>query len=543
MKRYLQIGVPALFIGLVINSGYLAAFATPSVFYMGNVLAHLVAGVVLFLALLLAATHRRAIFGGAKIALLFYTAALGAGLVLVVRGNLLENRNILLAHIAAALLSVVALIPFVWKRAADHGGGWVQFKKAFQVALAVLILLPLSAAGYRKAFPNAKDRIKNPLVVPTSMQEEGGGPRTPFFPSSSQTNVGGIIPSNFFMDSEACADCHKQAYDEWKGSSHHFGSFNNQFYRKAIEYMQDTQGSPQGSKWCAGCHDHAVFFNGRFEKPIKEQIDTPEARAGLACTSCHAISSVDSSMGNAGFTMEYPALHELMSSKNRYIRAMNHFMVNLNPEPHRRTFMKPFMRQDTSEFCSSCHKVHLDIPVNNYRWFRGFNDYDNWQASGVSGQGARSFYYPPKTATCAECHMPQEDSREPGHHDGKIHSHRFAAANTALPYVNKDATQMAETTKFLTSGFITMDIFSATPVDEKNGGQTRMIRRAATGPQLMSGIAAGEESDQAGDVFIREVGKVAAPLDKSDLKLVPGTTARIDVVTRTRKIGHFFPGG
>ena len=51
--------------------------------------------------------------------------------------------------------------------------------------------------------------------------------------------------------------------------------------------MQDTIGT-QPSKWCAGCHDHAVFFNGRFERPIKEQIDTPEAHAGLACTSCHA---------------------------------------------------------------------------------------------------------------------------------------------------------------------------------------------------------------------------------------------------------------
>ncbi len=34
------------------------------------------------------------------------------------------------------------------------------------------------------------------------------------------------------------------------------------------------------SKWCAGCHDHAVFFNGRFDRPIKDQIDTPEAQSG-----------------------------------------------------------------------------------------------------------------------------------------------------------------------------------------------------------------------------------------------------------------------
>ena len=48
-------------------------------------------------------------------------------------------------------------------------------------------------------------------------------------------------------------------------------------------------------------------------------------------------------------------------------------------------FLKPFMRNQTAEFCSSCHKVHLDVPVNHYRWIRGFNEYDNWQASGVSG--------------------------------------------------------------------------------------------------------------------------------------------------------------
>ncbi len=154
------------------------------------------------------------------------------------------------------------------------------------------------------------------------------------------------------MDSKTCGECHKKIYDEWKSSAHHFGSFNNQFYRKAIEYMQDTQGNTQGSKWCAGCHDHAVFFNGRFAKPIKDQIDTPEAQAGLACTSCHAIVHVDSTMGNGGFTIEYPALHQLMISGNPIIKASVDFMTYLNPEPHRNTFMKPFMTMQSSQFCS-----------------------------------------------------------------------------------------------------------------------------------------------------------------------------------------------
>ena len=43
--------------------------------------------------------------------------------------------------------------------------------------------------------------------------------------------------------------------------------------------------------------------------------------------------------------------------------------------------------------------------------------------------------------------------------------------------------------------------------------------------------------------MIRNVGAVAAPIDASSVTLQPGETARVDVVVRTRKIGHFFPGG
>src|SRR5438477_9996370 len=127
--------------------------------------------------------------------------------------------------------------------------------------------------------------------------------------------------------------------------------------------------------------------------------------------------------------------------------------------------MKPFMRADSAEFCSTCHKVHLDVPVNNYRWFRGFNDYDNWQASGISGLGARSFYYPPKPMVCVDCHMPLVKSQDPGNHGGEVHSHRVPGANMAVAYANQDLEQMKEEEKFLKSGFITVDIFAASPVE------------------------------------------------------------------------------
>jgi Flp pilus assembly protein TadD len=556
-------------VALLVNTAYVSAFASPTIFYMANVLAHLglgllasAAGLALLAQGLLAqglpAQGLPAQDGPARrnrfvaIAAIALTVALALGVYLAIWGNVSDHRPVLVAHIVAAAVAVVALLPYACHLAARSRGGERAFGYAFPCAAACVLVVPLAVGlGDRGAALDSHgeaavtDRIVNPPTAPLSMDGEGGGPASPFFPSSAKTNVGGTIPADFFTDSATCGECHKDIYDQWNGSMHHFASFNNQFYRKSIEYMQSVVGTAP-SKWCAGCHDHAVFFNGRFERPIKDQIDTPEAQAGLACTSCHAIVHVDSTMGNGGFTIAYPPLHALATSRNTYIRALDRFLTYLNPEPHRRTFMKPFMRKDASEFCASCHKVHLDVPVNGYRWFRGFNDYDNWQASAVSGQGARSFYYPPKASTCVDCHMPSERSDDPGHHaDRTVHSHRFAAANMAVPFVNHDAAQMKATRDFLTSGFVTVDIFGVSPIDEKSEG-TRMVRRATApggGLQAMSGFAVGEEAEQQGPVVIRDVGRIAAPIDRAAPQLAPGSTARVDVVVRTRKIGHFFPGG
>ena len=510
---------------LIVNSGYLFSFAHASIFYEANVIFHLLAGVAL--ALLASLYLRRQPFAAGTLLLATVPAAF-----LVFRGNTFDHRAVLWVHIGLAVLAMVAIGLAVRRTR--------EYLPLYVAAVSAMIALPAASAIYSKVWPDPNARIQNPASPPLSMDDEGAGTNSPFAPSSARTNTGKIIPANFFMDSEACGECHKDIYREWKSSTHHVASFNNQFYRKSIEYMQEVAGT-RPSKWCAGCHDHAVFFNGRFDKPIREQIDTPEAQAGLGCMSCQSISRVGSSMGNADFTVEYPPLHELASSHNPYIRGLDRFLIYLNPKPHRATFLKPFVREQSAEFCSACHKVHLDVPVNNYRWFRGFNDYDNWQASAVSGQGARSFYYPPKAQVCADCHMPLVDSNDPGNRDGKVHSHRFPGANMAVPFANHDQEQMDVTEKFLKSGFVSVDIFSVSPAD-RPGGNTEMVRRTDT-PQANSAFAVGEEAEASAPAMIRDVGKLTAPIGSANAALEPGSDARVDVVVRTRKIGHFFPGG
>jgi tetratricopeptide (TPR) repeat protein len=513
---------------LILNSAYLWAFKSASVFYIANVLVHVLLGLAL---LPLAVIWWRRDRTSAAAAVPFIAAGL-IGIYLIVHGNLRVDRPVLIAHITVAAAAAAAFVLYAYRSSP------ALFRWAV-VSLGVLLLLPAATSTYRRLHPAPNDRIANSLVVPASMEEEGGGPQSPFWPSSTITSVKNYIPSSYFLSSEKCGECHKEIYKQWKSSAHHMASFNNQFYRKSIEYMQDVQHSTKPSQWCAGCHDHAVLFAGKWATPIREQIDTPEAQAGLGCLSCHAISRVGGTMGNGDYTLQYNAIHDLAVSDNPVIHTLARFLTYTNPEPHRRTFLKPFMR--TSEYCSACHKVHLDVPVNNYRWVRGFNDYDNWQASGVSGQGARSFYYPAKPMVCQDCHMPLVKSDDPAARQGKAHAHYFAAANTATATANEDEAQLKRVEDFLKSGFMRIDIFAASPV--ANTGALEMRRTATDTPKLASTFAVGEESDQQGQVFLREVGKIAAPLNRGNREFEPGSTVRVDVVVRTLKIGHFFPGG
>ena len=534
--------VPAA-VALGLNSAYLALRHDPTPFYFANIVAHLVLGLALAVSVVPAARRGfRALPAVEKAAAALLFAASALGLLLMFTGTPRAYRPLLWIHIAlgasggALLLGRAAAGALAWIPRPALGRGIAL------VALAGATLTPAFRYYADHVAPNGLP-IANPKLPPLSMEGEGPGPKSPFFPSSADTNTGEIIPANFFMTSKTCGRCHKDIYDQWNASAHHFSSFNNQWYRKSIEYMQDVAGT-KPSRWCAGCHDHAVFFNGRFDRPIKEQIDTPEAQNGLGCTSCHSIVHVRSTMGQGDFEIEYPPLHDLAVSDNPILAATHDYLLKLDPAPHRRVFLKKFHREQTADFCSSCHKVHLDVPVNDYRWFRGFNDYDNWQASGMSGQGARSFYYPPKPQKCSDCHMPLVAANDPVARDGKVKSHRFPAANTALPFVNGDHEQLRITQEFLKDGVVSVDIFGLVPGEDP--GTPAEASPAASGePRLASTFAVGEEGGNLGASanVVRDAAPVVAPLGKLDAALRRGESARVDVVVRTRKIGHFFPGG
>ncbi len=301
-----------------------------------------------------------------------------------------------------------------------------------------------------------------------------------FFPSLIKTSTGDFIPADTLMMDEYCMKCHQDIYDNWFHSAHHFSSFSNPAYlfsvRETRRIAKERDGNMQASRWCAGCHDPVPFLSGAFEDPRFDDVDydlssDPMASAGITCTTCHAVTHINSTRGNADFTIEEPTHYPFAKSDNTFLQWINNQLVKAQPELHKRTFLKPLHK--SAEFCGTCHKVHLPPELNHYKWLRGQNHYDTFLLSGVSGHGVQSWYYPPKAETdCNNCHMPlmasndfgakhfETDPSKPLHGKLAVHDHMFPSANTGIPHLVGMPEWVNRKHDEFRTPFVRMDLFA-----------------------------------------------------------------------------------
>ncbi|MCA9062854.1 MAG: hypothetical protein KDA96_07340, partial [Planctomycetaceae bacterium] len=336
-----------------------------------------------------------------------------------------------------------------------------------------------------------------------------------FMPSLARTSTGNFIPASTLDMNEYCMKCHQDAHRQWEDSVHRFSSFNNPAYLAAVAETREVSlkrdGNVKGSRFCAGCHDPVPFFSGAFDDPKFDMLDHPTANSGVTCTVCHAVTHVNSTRGNADFTIEEPQHYPFAKSDNAVLQWINNQLVKSKPSFHKKTFLKPLHK--TAEFCGACHKVHLPYELNHYREFlRGQNHYDSWLLSGVSGHGSRSFYYPEKAQVeCNTCHMPFRESADFGatllDETGKlkIHDHLFPSANTGVAWLRNRPDIVKAHQDFLL-GVMRVDLF---------------------------GVREGGTID----------GELTAPLRPQMPVLQPGRDYLLETVIRTLKMGHEFTQG
>lgn len=337
-----------------------------------------------------------------------------------------------------------------------------------------------------------------------------------FEPSLARTASGNFIPTQTLMMDDYCLKCHADAYKGWFHSAHHFSSFNNQPYLFSIKETRkvslERDGNVKASRWCAGCHDVVPFFSGAFDDPNFDLEKHPTSQAGITCTACHAINHVNSTRGNADYTIDEPIHYPFAYSTNAVLQFINQQLVKAKPDFHKKTFLKPLHK--TAEFCSTCHKVSLPFELNRYKDFlRGQNHYDTFLLSGVSGHSARSFYYPEKAQfNCAGCHMSLQASDDfgarffnPTNKTLSIHNHLFPAANTGVAHLRNEPGIVKAHQDFL-KGTVRVDIFGV-----KKGGTVDSPLVAPLRPQIPA--------------------------------LKPGKTYLLEAVLRTLKLGHPFTQG
>jgi Flp pilus assembly protein TadD len=355
-------------------------------------------------------------------------------------------------------------------------------------ACGLLALLPRAANAGQDA---ATDRAAYTQKVAEHYNFRFGDDH-PFLPSNATTDTGQFIDSKSFLTAKYCGHCHQEAYAEWRQTAH-ANSFRAPWYIKNTNLLRDEKGI-EFTRHCEGCHNPIALVSGALTKgsPIDRHFDAD----GITCTTCHSIQKVDA-RGTGSYVMAQPAVLVDANDKPIYGEVSDREIL-AHLDRHSKAVMKDFYR--TSDFCAACHKAALPRILNNYKWQRAIFLSDEWQQSSFAKQSPLPFYVKDQVSTCQTCHMKSEaiTLQDYGAEDGKLKSHRWLGANTALSKYYGYDEQMEKTVAFLRTGVFNVDLFGI----ERNGD------------------------------------KIAAPLGNVPFEVAAGDDLVVSVVVQNKGIAH-----
>ncbi len=502
-----------LFALLSVNSLYLAGITLAEALsgrdlqgfvYLSMVLLHLALGLLLIpVFLIFVAAHLRrargrrnpyAIRAGFGLAL--------AGIVLIASGLMLVRFDFLTVQHPAARdvfywLHVAAPLAGIWLFLLHRlAGPPLRWQRAPRWAL-LMVMLGAATGSLHLLHAPGLEGTARAAFEPALTRLAGTG------------DAAGLAPERLMRD-RFCAECHADIAEQHATSMHRHSSFSNPVYRFSVEETRAValarDGDVDAARLCAGCHDPLPLYSGAFDRAEYDPDTDPAAEAGITCLVCHAITDINSTRGNADFTLADPPRYPFEDSRNALLAALGRQLIRAKPAYHKRTLLRPL--HQGPEFCGTCHKVGLPEQLNHYRWLRGQDHYGTFLASGVSGHRVDSFYYPERAEPgCNGCHMPVVPSRDPAARvfPGRglgVHDHRFAAANTAIPQLlDMDPELIQARKQFLQDGVARIDLF---------------------------GIKEDGRID----------GELHAPLRPELPVLQPGHSYLLETVLRTLRIGH-----
>ena len=279
------------------------------------------------------------------------------------------------------------------------------------------------------------------------------GQDKPFSPSNATTSTGKFIAGDDFISSARCAQCHTDMHPQWRESAH-ANAFREPFYQKNVKDLT-KQKDIAYTRHCESCHNPAALFSGALtDKPQFK--NRPFDNEGVSCIVCHSIESV-SGRGIGGYVMGQPSL--LVKEDGTHITEATNQEILDDVPSHRRAMMRDLIKKP--EFCAACHKSQVPKELNDYKFLRAFAVGDELQTSSFSKESPHPYYVRDK-ATCNTCHMAKDAAPnfDVSAKNGVIASHRWAAANTAIPSVYGYKNQLQAVQKYLEDYKLGVDIFA-----------------------------------------------------------------------------------
>jgi Flp pilus assembly protein TadD len=274
-------------------------------------------------------------------------------------------------------------------------------------------------------------------------------------PGNAAVEGADFLQPGAFPSAKYCQHCHQEAYSQWRQSLHS-NSFRTPFYRTSVNILLRTKGI-EFTRHCDSCHNPVGVLAGAMTKD--SQVDRAFDLDGLTCMTCHSIQRAQPTLGNGSYLMGVPSVM-LDEAGKRIPGEVPYEQIMANPQRHAKAVMQDLYR--TPELCSACHKANLPNTLNDYKWIRAFNTFDEWQNSKFSKRNPLTFYSA-DLRTCQGCHMLRAAPalQEYGAKKGTFASHRWLAGNTAVPFYYGFNEQLQKTTEFLNSGmYLNVDFFA-----------------------------------------------------------------------------------
>lgn len=315
----------------------------------------------------------------------------------------------------------------------------------------------------------------------------------PFAPSNAVVTTGAPLDVRRLSGSKGCGRCHEDIYKEWNESAHHWSS-TDPFYR-AVEGLMVKDVGREANRYCTACHDPVALLSGQVTAGAA--FPPVHGDEGDSCVVCHAVKGIDpNAPGNGSYVLSPPQGYLSDPAATGLAGRVDDFLLRAWPGPHRADFSAPVVGQ--AEMCGACHKQSIDKAVNGFGWVQLQNQYDDWRKGHFHVDG-----HPEKTLACKDCHMRMTALRDPSRGTGGRHrSHRFIAANQAVPAMRGFTEQVRLTDEWLKGA-------AAVPEIEPNWAKGATVPLRVDAPETAA----------------------------------PGGLLRFTVVITSNKVGHNFPTG